>query len=40
MGGLLCYFRLSLTVNDDMIERARPGFAAARRQAVKKRTSD
>jgi aspartate aminotransferase len=25
------YFRISLTANDDMIERALPGFAAARR---------
>ena len=28
------YFRVSLTANDDMIERALPGFAAARDEAL------
>jgi aspartate aminotransferase len=27
------YFRISLTANDDMVERALPGFAAARAAA-------
>ena len=27
------YFRISLTANDDMIERALPGFAAAMEEA-------
>jgi aspartate aminotransferase len=28
------YFRISLTANDDMIERALPGFAAAMQRAT------